>query len=218
MLGTKNEQAYEMATNGCRLATCGSYTELLCGLRGRSQKSALRPSIGKRARAQGSLPDLNSGLATTDKTTDHRLQSKVLLYMRASKCHTQSISTWLVLQKKLTQNFAPHKKSSLGRHWQSVSTPTHSLSKQNPTLSSLPIPIVFTTQIFVPIPPLPITFPLSLSPTTFSPSLPSTLKLSALIFPSTCAAPPTTVRLGSISARISYGLPSLDVRPICTFS
>lgn len=72
-------------------------------------------------------------------------------------------------------------------------------------------PSLPTPQILVAVVP-PITFPLSLSPTTASPSLPSTLKLSLLIF-STCAAPPTTVRLGSISARISYGLPPRDTRP-----
>lgn len=123
------------------------------------------------------------------------------------KCHTRSISTRLVLQRTITQTTLSRSHRSKSVRSQNTPTQPLSLTYKTRTLTSPQI------QIFVPIPPLPTTFPPSLSPTTFSPSLPSTLKLSALILPSTCAAPPTTVRLGSISALISYGLPSLETLP-----
>jgi hypothetical protein len=153
----------------------------------------------------------SSGLAKLIQRQIRDVKSKKLLYMRASKCYTQSISTRLVLQKEMTQT-APSSIFSIFTAQTPLTGYSYTiLFQQNPTLTIVSFP-----QNFAAIPPLPIAFPLSLSLTTFAPSLPSTLKLSALIFPSICAAPPTTVRLGSISALISHGLPSLDVLP--TFS
>lgn len=153
------------------------------------------------------------GLAKTDATTDQRLpKQKAVVYASLKMPHAiyqyEASITKEMTQTALSPDF-------------SNSTAQTPLTRYSYTvhfqIESYTLTIIHFAQIFVAIPPLPIiAFPLSLSPTTFSPSLPSTLKLSALIFPSTCAAPPTTVRLGSINALISYGLPSLDVLP--TFS